>query len=687
MAGKTLETYATFTALDNHWAIWDQSILTDLCDWIVVAMVKYRTGYIGGSVSATKDLGNLYIVGKKALIEPSPGIFTASSTGIDQQVSGEIPDSAAPWYNRVASDKHERNNYYYWESGIGSPAFGSLSVDYVYDTVEDFEAALDNNDITEVFDSTLQYHVYINGSKDPTITSIPLYAEGSGLSTLLIKPMLWTAVEDSASADDNPFIFDSNKHIYVPNENVWFVSPPNTLELTENHVDQYLSVSENLGARFNSIAKVMHYGIDGVANHVKLLLQFYYEDSPESYGDAYIVWIPRNVSSLADITVQRVDQTAYNDPQFNTRVVLHLGAPPSIFDPDSDSFPGGRNSDDDDDGVYTDPEGNPDFDPYEGDGFDGDCVLTKTYKVDKSTLQNIGTKMWTQSYFNVLKVQNNPIENIVSVKEFPFEPTGGSLENIKVGDVDFQIRGDKIHSCEKIDIGTYTYSGYHGNFLDFSPYTVIKAYLPYCGWIQLDASSIYNRQLKFSYVVDYVTGECMCMITADKMPFMEVKGNMGVEIPLTSSNAVQTQIKEASAVVNTAASTAGHIMGQDYLGAATAATSGALNIAGMDFQTQRSGSQSPLCATYSNHAVAVFVEHPLTSGATPSEGYKHLHGYPCHKYVALKSLYGFVQVDRRADISNISMTDEERKMLEDIMVSGAYIWTSAEKDRWNSMYG
>lgn len=575
----------------------------------------------------------------------------------------------------------------YINGSTGTTKWCPVQADYHFNTQQDFIDAFNNGDIVPIMDSTFRWDVYVNGTKDPAITAIPTYAEGSGLSTLLINPKFWTAVDDRTALQQQPFKWDSEKQINVVDESVWGVSPGENVPLLENHTVQYLSISEGAASGLSNLAKIQRYGVDGITDYVKLVLQFFYEDTQESFGDAYLVTIPREVSNLSDVIVLRYPNTKYNDPQFNSRVVIHLGAPPAFVDPDSDSFPGGRNSDDDDDGVYTDPTQNPDFTPYDGAGFDGNCVLTKTYKVDAATLQNIGTKLWTQSYFDVLKVQNNPIENIVSVKCMPFAPTGGTSKSIKIGDVDFLINGDQISSCEKKTIGTYMYSGYHDNFLDFSPYTLIKCYIPYCGWVQFDASAIYKRTLSFAYAIDYVTGDCLCIITADGMPFMSVKGHIGVDITLTASNCVQSQIKAASSVINTATQTMGHALAGDVGGAVASATAGALNIAGMDYQTQRSGAPSPLCATYENHAVAVFVEHPLTSGATPSDGYKHLHGYPCHKYMQLQSLHGFVQVDTRSDVKNISMTEEERKMLEDLLLEGVYIWSATEQTAWRQQYG
>ena len=153
---------------------------------------------------------------------------------------------------------------------------------------------------------------------------------------------------------------------------------------------------------------------------------------------------------------------------------------------------------------------------------------------------------------------------------------------------------------------------------------------------------------------------------------MEVRGNMGIDIPLTASNAMQVQLKQATMAMGAVAGAAGHLMAGDAAGAGVSAMSGALNIAGMDYQTQRTGAPSPVCSSFANHAIVVSIEHPLVSGATPSAGYKHLHGYPCHKYRTLSGLSGFVQIDRRTDIQ-IAMTAEENRMLESLLTTGVFI--------------
>ena len=571
-----------------------------------------------------------------------------------------------------------RNGYRIHDSGSGATRRGLWSeYDYVFPNRDAMLTAIDNGEIVPVYDSTFQFDIYINGSSEPSITTIPTYAMGSGLSTLLIESEQWSTVGvfDSSEGTWDDLVEDENER-WVPAVSRPVCAAPVSIELLQNYNCQWLSEVDGLIGSWGKIARIAAFGIDGYPEYLNLLLRFTYDGV---YGDLYRVRIPKtNITSASDILVNKM-QNGDEGGEFNTNIVIHLGAPPDFVDPDSDSFPGGKDADGNDGGVY-DPDKPPspsDFASNEFTGFDGNAVLTKTYSVTAAVLQNIGSKLWSQSYFDVLKVQNNPIENIISVKAFPYA-TSGTAENIKVGDIDFGIQGDKIPSVQKFEIGSgVTYSGDYQNtpfaFLDFAPFTVIKLYLPFCGIVQLDASTIFKRKLRVFYVVDKISGQCMVKITADSIPFMNIKGDIGIDIPLTSSDRVQTELKVAGSALSTAAGVAGQLMSGDYAGAATRAVTGGLNLAGADYNSQRTAPPSPACSSYDNRTVFLLVEKP-SKADIDSQGFKHLHGHPCHKFKYLKSFPAgsFVQMDKRTDI-NIAMTSEENRMLEELLTSGVYI--------------
>ena len=665
MAGINITSYAAFDALSQHWAIWDESVTTDLCDWVVVAMIKNVNRYIGGDIDANCDIGNLIVVGKKAVLTPGVGTFSATATLIAKQSSSDPVDGSAPWLNDTASSKYERNNYYYWESGYGGANFGSLETVYVYDTAEDFYAALDNNQITPISE-TCCFDIYINGTDKPNIWAN--WTVGESISPVLLTPRVWVGVQDLIALVPE-FVDDPETGLKIPNPGAWYVSSAGSYSYAGAYQNTFLSIQQAFEKYLNPVSRVEHWGFDGDPEFVTLYLQMIRQgdEGLTGIGDLFYVRINKNGTA----TVRAVSGSS-DTPGFYSVVRLHYGEPDYVIPDDSKNYASGTNADGTGDGRYRTPPDREFIDDNAGLGFDGNAVLTKTYSVSATTLQNVGQKLWSQSYFNVLKIQNNPIENIVSVKAFPFE-TAGTSEEIKVGDIAFGVNGDKIPTVLKKHIGSVTYSGVFGSYLDLNPYTIIKINLPYCGLVQLDACDLFNSELSVDYIIDMITGECMAMLTLDGIPYMNVKGQMGIDMPLTASDRAQTELKTLSASMSVIGGATGQLMSGNILGAAYSGVSGAASLVGTDYNTQRTGSQAPACASYENHGVFLLVERPLQLLAdVDSVGYKHLHGRPCHKYLSFNQLNGFVAVDRRTDI-NIAMTKEENTILEQLLTEGVYI--------------
>ena len=677
MAGIDITAYGAFEALSQHWAIWDVSLTTDLCDWVVIAMIKNVNRFIGGDINANCDLGDLIVVGKKATITPGVGFFNSSATLTDKQTPSDPVENSDPWHGDDADDKQERNNYYYWESGYGGANFGSLETAYVYDTINDFYAALDNDEITPIT-QTCYFDVYVNGSDKPNIWAN--WTVGEEISPVNLQPRVWIGVED-LTAIVPEFINDETTGLKIPNTGAWYVKSAGSYSYGGSYQSTFLSIQQFFEKYLNGVSKLEHWGFDGDPAFVTLYLQMLQQGTVglSGIGNLFYVRIYKNGTAEA----HAVDGSA-DSPGFYSVVRLHYGEPDYVLPPDDDDYGNGVNIDGDDFGKY-DPSHIPnpaDFtDPA---GFDGNGVLTTTYALSAATLQNIGQKLWSQDYFNVLKIQTNPMENIVSVKHFPFAQTGASQE-VKIGDVAFGINGDKVPSVKAMSIGSFTYTGHFKNFMDLAPFTTVKIYLPYCGMFQLDPADILNCKLSVKYYVDLVTGQCMAKLILDEntsgkaIPFMSVYGNVGVDIPLSATDRVQTEIRASGAAISAMGSIAGHLMGGDALGAAVNGAAGALNIAGADYTTQRTASQSPTCSAFDTQDIFIMIERPASEYIeqnTPT-GYKHLHGLPSNKYRPLNDYPSgsFVQVDARTDMvfDTMGATGDENRMLEELLTKGVYI--------------
>lgn len=561
-----------------------------------------------------------------------------------------------------------------WYSG-GGIISGSYATDYEFETISDFYTALDNGEIVPL-NQKVYFDVYIDGTDKPSIFVNWTAAEELGVS---LSPRVWIGCESLISLQPE-YVTDQTTGLVDTNPAAWNEDPAGSFSYGSSYETTYLSIQQHFEQYLNPISKSQRWGLDGDPEFVKLYLRMV-DPAPREGTDG--------IGQLATVTINKDGTASYimvegssDSPGFNTVVRLHLQEEPDYVLPDDDpDYPGGSNIDDDGPGRY-DPDNRPDPDDFTTpNGFDGNAVLTKTYAVSATDLRNIGQKLWSQDYFDVLKIQSNPIENIVSVKAFPFAQTG-TQEEVKVGDVAFGVNGDKVPSVWKKKMpNKFKYTGHFNNFLDFSPFTKIKMFLPYIGFIELDPGEIYQSPITVEYFVDLVTGQCMARLYMDEnaqgkgIPFQSFYGNMGVDIPLSSTDRVQTEIRAASAAFSAGLGAAGMIVSGNT-GGINAALSGATNIAGMDYNTQRSSTQSPTCCTNDCQDVYVMIIRPAADVIQDGErtGYQHLHGYPTNKYLKLSQIGtgNFVQVDRRTDIK-ISATSEENAMLERLLTEGVYV--------------
>lgn len=511
--------------------------------------------------------------------------------------------------------------------------------------------------------------MYFNGTKEPNIST------------------QWKGYVDNTAAPDDEILQASNLHIinYAPadiqqtytayytyidqggirrmNDAIYRavnklryvnpVSPGDTINTS------YLSQVDGIIGTMSTAARTLAYGINGLPEHLVWYLQVSDPDGKDS--SLWELAEPReSEGNLQGYVLTELTDAEDNGALVALEVVLHTGPnPDDITDDDTDPPPPPPKPDPDD------------WDDDEGHGFPGDAVLTKTYAMTGAVLQNIGQKLWSQSYFDVLKIQNNPIENVVSVKWFPFDLNVGTSENVKVGDVDFGIAATRINTVKTITIGSVTYTGPTGTFLDCSPYTTLKLNLPYVGQIQLDASEFLGCEIGVEYIIDLITGECVARVKRDGIPLYDYPGHMGVDIVLTASDRVQADMKALQSGIHTAANTAGELIQGDVIGAAAGAASGALSVAGMDYNSQRIGSPSGVCGSFQNHKVWLTVSYPLYE---QSEGFTHVFGRPCNKYMTLSKFSSgdYVQVDKRTDLK-IAMTSDENAELERLLTGGVYI--------------
>ena len=236
--------------------------------------------------------------------------------------------------------------------------------------------------------------------------------------------------------------------------------------------------------------------------------------------------------------------------------------------------------------------------------------------------------------------------------------------------------------AKPIDMGSVTIEERFGDFRDRDPkWTQIRAYFPYCGFLDLDPGVVVGRPLKFSYGIDVTTGNCTAYVrTTDdqqrEFVMATINGKCGIEVPTIQSNmqevsrAIATSLFTAIAgIVGSVAigGTAGGIM---LFGTATQAFNTAINRTLPKTQSGNVGNGRE--ALFSGKNVVVTVTQAIPGDMT---GYADTYGRPLRQYLTLNSFVGkgFTQV---SDI-HLALTDgalsEERDEIVRLLKKGVIL--------------
>lgn len=524
--------------------------------------------------------------------------------------------------------------------------------------------------------NALHFDVYVQSNNGPTIdVKWKAVNTDSNFSLQAVRPQLWRYWEPLAFFPED--LYTTENSVLVPSATASRIHKNYTWPQSEHFT--YLGAFQSETSNLAEPAKIAMYGVDGIAGGVTLLLRFDYleyvnNQEQRTWGNIAQVHIPYKRTSDGECTAI-IKSGSDKNPKYSTTVSIHFGSPG-----DDDNPPPGDN---DDPPPPTPPQPDPPFPQDEPVGFPGKAILTQTYCMGDVALENIGSKLWSQSYYDVLKVQSNPIENIISCKWYPMN-LSGVARSVKIGNIDFQTTGTYITENRYISNWMeYTYTGAECAWTDAnkttytlpkymccSPYTRLKLHLPYAGVVELDASDFINNKLRLRFVVDLVTGDMLyfLQIGSSHAPYMTVAGKMGVDIPLTATNRAATEMAIAGKTLSAVIGAAGSLVSGQALGAAAYA-SGIISAVGMDYTSQRTTTQSPTCASFENLAIyleVIFPQHKASNGFGPT------HGYPTHLYKKLSECKGYVKVDTRTKI-NLAMTQEENRLIEDALTHGVYI--------------
>lgn len=171
-----------------------------------------------------------------------------------------------------------------------------------------------------------------------------------------------------------------------------------------------------------------------------------------------------------------------------------------------------------------------------------------------SSLNDLSTYLWGSNFLAMLDRSTSfesPLDCIIALNQLPSyeDMNKGSAEEIMCGNdyvphyagsppVETGRATARVLNSQwyEVDCGTITMPSYHGNYLDYEPYTTVDLFLPYIGSVKLATKDVIGETLHIVYHCDSFSGACVCFIEINSHIAYSFNGNIITQYPITGKN-------------------------------------------------------------------------------------------------------------------------------------------------------
>lgn len=214
-----------------------------------------------------------------------------------------------------------------------------------------------------------------------------------------------------------------------------------------------------------------------------------------------------------------------------------------------------------------------------------DSGFTSLWIPSRTTLGLLASYLWSDNVVQTLikNLYANPIDVIISLGIVPFSVTPDGSAEICVGTHGTGITSAYVDDdCVIIDCGEVNISEMKpGGYLNFSPYTEAKLFLPFVGFVDIDVDVAMNSEIHVEYHVCLTNGSFVAFIESTNQNtnkvIAEFEGNCKITVPITAadySSMWQAVLGTLTAPLLAAAGgAASGAIGGQFIGASAALTS------------------------------------------------------------------------------------------------------------------
>ena len=278
----------------------------------------------------------------------------------------------------------------------------------------------------------------------------------------------------------------------------------------------------------------------------------------------------------------------------------------------------------------------------------------------------------------VLKWFTNPIQSIMACYYLPYPVRALSGARITVLGLDTGVGAYKAEPWTKWDLGACKLNyGFENQFLDYSPFSKLKIYLPFIGVRDLNIDECVGKSIGVVYEFDNISGACVAFVTVNGTVRYSFTGSCAIGIPIAQSNWGQFYMAAATAAASAmsggiggaaGAIAQGSGVGGVALGAAAGAVEAGGGLSGITAKPTISRSGAVVGA-----GAALGIEYPFLIIVRPDKANvsnpRPVIGVPSGRTLSLGSLSGY-NIIEHVHLSGIAATGPELEEIERLLYEG-----------------
>lgn len=207
----------------------------------------------------------------------------------------------------------------------------------------------------------------------------------------------------------------------------------------------------------------------------------------------------------------------------------------------------------------------------------GETKMASRWAMDKDNVNTLINQLGSSNFIeNIPKLFDNPMQNILSLKCYPFDVKTWSGYARTLPDAPVVINTvtlSGVYGCEIQPDNTYAVLNVgdtyilrpHNSFLDYAPYTTYEVFLPYIGSTNLDNNLVAGKYLHIRYAVDLRTGALTAYLlvseglndTANFKLISQHDGHIGIDVPVAGGSGLNLDKAMISALTSIGSKTGG----------------------------------------------------------------------------------------------------------------------------------